>query len=434
MILANVLKQCFARVSIIFLLSACSESAALKRVGESFVADVLTVDKSSVDSPGNVPTFRFGPQPFVILNDVNSLSGDGISLLQGGDLEVFELAGSIITKGLFTGGNRPHLEYRIKDGVVKPKNTKSLAMLSAMFQFDALVSNIELLTGIKLEEFRKEFGSLRVLFQPAILMDDDGEQIKNYETSNAAYVAGAKQFALYKTSDSEKVPLSFNPQIIAHEFGHAIFETSFYANKYETCDSNDFDKTNLFKGRLELEYVIRGLNEGFADFVSFVWTGSSNILESSIGKSSSSAERNFSQIPFSYDALSSGSRTCSGGFYCLGSVWAQTLLDIYQGLNFDVRNDAQRGEFLREIVGMLKASGEKLRANNGAALPPVDADTERCRPRQIKLGLIDDEMLGTFLNAFVQSSSAGARKLYCEKIVLRFGASGFADKFRGSCL
>lgn len=434
MILANVLKQCFARVSIIFLLSACSESTALKRVGESFVADVLTVDKSSVDSPGNVPTFRFGPQPFVILNDVNSLSGDGISLLQGGDLEVFELAGSIITKGLFTGGNRPHLEYRIKDGVVKPKNTKSLAMLSAMFQFDALVSNIELLTGIKLEEFRKEFGSLRVLFQPAILMDDDGEQIKNYETSNAAYVAGAKQFALYKTSDSEKVPLSFNPQIIAHEFGHAIFETSFYANKYETCDSKDVDKTNLFKGRLELEYVIRGLNEGFADFVSFVWTGSSNILESSIGKSSSSAERNFSQIPFSYEALSSGSRTCSGGFYCLGSVWARTLLEIYQGLNFDVRNDAQRREFLRELVGMLRASGEKLRANNGADLPPVDEDTRRCRPRQIKLGIIDDEMLGTFLNAFVQSSSAGSRKLYCEKIVLRFGASGFADKFRRSCL
>lgn len=434
MILANVLKQCFARVSIIFLLSACSESTALKRVGESFFADVLTVDKSSVDSPGNVPTFRFGPQPFVILNDVNSLSGDGISLLQGGDLEVFELAGSIITKGLFTGGNRPHLEYRIKDGVVKPKNTKSLAMLSAMFQFDALVSNIELLTGIKLEEFRKEFGSLRVLFQPAILMDDDGEQIKNYETSNAAYVAGAKQFALYKTSDSEKVPLSFNPQIIAHEFGHAIFETSFYANKYETCDSKDVDKTNLFKGRLELEYVIRGLNEGFADFVSFVWTGSSNILESSIGKSSSSAERNFSQIPFSYEALSSGSRTCSGGFYCLGSVWARTLLEIYQGLNFDVRNDAQRREFLRELVGMLRASGEKLRANNGADLPPVDEDTRRCRPRQIKLGIIDDEMLGTFLNAFVQSSSAGSRKLYCEKIVLRFGASGFADKFRRSCL
>lgn len=434
MILANVLKQFFGLVSFVFLLSACSESAERKTAGASFVADVLTIDKSSVDSPGSVPKFRFGPQPFAILNDVNNLSGGGISLLQGGDLEVFEMAGSIITNGLFTGGNQPHLEYRINDGVVKPKTTKSLAMLSAMFQFDSLVSNIELLTGKKLEEFRKEFGSLRVLFQPAILLDDDGEQVRNYETSNAAYVAGAKQFALYKTSDSEKVPLSFNPQIIAHEFGHAIFETSFFANNYETCDSKDFDKTNLFKGRLELEYVIRGLNEGFADFVSFVWTGSSNILESSIGKSSSSAERNFSQIPFNYEALSSDSKTCRGGFYCLGSVWARTLLDIYQGFNFDFRNSEQRQEFLRELVGMLKATSEKLRANNGAALPPADADTESCRPRQMKLGLIDDEMLGTFLKAFVESSSAGSRKLYCEKIVLRFGASGFADKFRGSCL
>ena len=433
MILANVLKQFSALSSCVFLLSACSESAERKKAGESFIADVLTIDNASIDSPGSVPKFRFGPQPFKILTDVNDLSGGGLSLLQGGDLEVVEMAGSIIANGLFTGGNRPLLEYRINDGVVKPKTSKSLAMLSAMYQFDSLVANIELLTGKKPEEFSKEFGSLRVLFQPAILMDDDGEQVRNYETSNAAYVAGAKQFALFKTSDSEKVPLSFNPQIIAHEFGHAIFETAFYANNYQTCDSKDFDKANLFKGRLELEYVIRGLNEGFADFVSFAWTGSSNVLESSIGKSSASAQRNFSEITFDYDAWSSVSNSCSGGFYCLGSVWARTLLDIYQGFNFDVRNGDQRKQFLRELVGMLKSTSEKLRANNGAALPPPDADIEMCKPRQKKSGIIDDEMLGTFLKAFVESSSASSRKLYCEKIALRFGSFGFANKFRGSC-
>lgn len=433
MILANVLKQFSALASFVFLLSACSEPAARKKAGESFVADVLTIDTDSVESPGSVPKFRFGPQAFKILNDVNNLSGGGLSLLQGGDLEVLEMAGSIITNGLFTGGNRPLLEYRVNDGVVKPKTTKSLAMLSAMYQFDSLVASIELLTGKKLDDFSKEFGSFRVLFQPSILIDDDGRQVRNYETSNAAYVAGARQFALYKTSDSEKVPLIFNPQIIAHEFGHAIFETSFYDNNYQTCDAKDFDKANLFKGRLELEYVIRGLNEGFADFVSFAWTGSSNVLESSIGKSNASAQRNFSEIGFDYDALSSASNTCTGGFYCLGSVWARTLLDIYQGFNFDVRNASQRKQFLRELVGMLKATSEKLRADNGAALPPPDADIESCKPRQKKLGLIDDEILGSFLKAFVESSSASSRKLYCEKIVLRFGAFGFANKFRGSC-
>ncbi len=415
-------------------LGSCSAAPEKKRAGEKITADVLSFANTGLDSPAKAPSFEYGPKTFALIDDLESLKGEGLSMLQGGDLELFERTGTIFSNAFFVGGNKPVLEYRLADGVVKPKSSKSLAMLSSMYQFDTLVNELEKISGISRSEFKNKFGDFQVLFQPSIVLNADGEEIRKYETTNAAYVAGARQFALFKTSESEKIPLSFNPQIISHEFGHSIFEYSFFDGKYQTCSlANASAEENLFKGRLELEYIVRGINEGFADFVSFVWTGSSNILEASLGKSKETDERNFHLTNIDYDSIGFESSTCKGQFYCVGTLWAKALLDVYQGLNLDVRDAEQRKVFLRSLVGYLKNAGDKMRANDGAMLPEPDDDILRCRLRQFREAITDNKMLGTFLKAFVESVPVSQRSLYCSKFSSRFGASGFASEFRGSC-
>ncbi|MEN9529479.1 MAG: hypothetical protein RI932_1352 [Pseudomonadota bacterium] len=414
--------------------SSCSAPQERKAGGEKITADVLSMSSTAPSSPGQSPSFEYGPKTFALIDDLENLKGAGLSMLQGGDLEIFERTGTIFSNAFFVGGTKPVLEYRLADGVVKSKSSKSLAMLSSMYQFDSLVNELEKISGISQAEFRSRFGDFQVLFQPSIVLNANGEQIRKYETTNAAYVAGARQFALFKTSDLEKIPLSFNPQIISHEFGHSIFEYSFFDGKYQNCSLADAaEDLKVFKGRLELEYIVRGINEGFADFVSFVWTGSSNILESSLGTGKGTDERNFVLSNFDYSSIGTEASRCKGQFYCVGTLWASALLDVYKGLNLDVRNAEQRKAFLRNLVGYIKSTGSRLRANNGAALPEADDDIRRCRIRQFREAITDDRLLGAFLKSFVETLPASERSLYCSKLANRFGTAGFAVEYRGSC-
>jgi len=216
------------------LMGSCSTPQERKKAGEKITADVVSLSSSAPDSPGKSPSFEYGPKTFALIDDLDRLRGAGLSLLQGGDLEVFEKLGTIFGNAFFVGGKTPVLEYRLTEGVVKPKSSKSLAMLSSMYQFDSLVNELDKISGISASEFRTKYGDFQVLFQPSIVLNADGEQVRKYETTNAAYVAGARQFALFKTSDTEKIPLSFNPQIISHEFGHSISSIPFLMENIRT--------------------------------------------------------------------------------------------------------------------------------------------------------------------------------------------------------
>lgn len=411
----------------------CSSEPSGKNSGESFIADVLSLDLDSVENPGTAPKFKYGPRAFSILTDVNQLSGSGLALFEGGDLEIYSESGSIVTKSMFTGGSRPKLEYRVVDGVVKPTTSKSLAMLSAMYQLDSLLNDLEKMTGESRENVLKQGFDFKVLFEPSAYVNNKGEESRSYETSNAAYVAGSRQFALYKTARSENIPFSFNPQIIAHEFGHAIFEMTFYAGKYGFCSVEPAPRGKLFDGRLELEFIIRGINEGFADFVSFVVSGSANVLEASMGRSSLTQQRNFSELNYKYDDLVAGKNTCTSNLYCLGSIWARTLIETYKGVGLDLKNLQSRQAFLRDVVSALRAAGEKMRANSGQVLPTPSSDLENCTLREKRYGLLDDELLGIFLKSFIEASPADRKATLCAQTVEKFGSRGFANSVRGVC-
>jgi hypothetical protein len=397
-------------------------------------ADVVSFDPASVQSPSDVPKFIYGTQTFPQITDINTLSGPRMRVLQGGDLEIQETFGTVIMSNRFSGYSIPSLEYRIVDGVVKPLSTKSLTLLSASFQFDTLISKIEVLTGITPVDFFSGLSSFDVLYHPAVKISSSDEVLRKYETTNAAYVAGARQFALFTEGKDERLPMAYNPQIVAHEFGHAIFERTFFNNKFERCVRGNYIEQKLFPGRLEQEFVIRGINEGFADIVSFVWTGSSNILQSALGESASSRERDFFKSTFDYTEYSFNlSDVCKGGYYCIGTLWAKTLFEVYMARGLDPKNSSARQEFLREIVQLKSDVGKSLREFDGDRLPKPDDKASICQSREELSPSYDEDMLAVFFEAVVENVEAAKRKTYCDAIAKYFGATAFPDSVRGNC-
>lgn len=429
----NFLKTNIVVISLLAFAVGCDSDLQQAGATNEIVADVLSVSDLAPESPEQLPQYVFGPKKFELIKNISSMSAPGLRLIQGGDIEILSRAGSLITSGLFSGGSTPFIDYSIQSGVVRAKDDRSLAMLSAMFQFDSLFDSIERLSGVSRTALLNSGQEFQVIYQPSILIKDEGDESRRYETGNAAYIAGARQFALYKSGVGEDIPLIINPQVVAHEFGHAIFELSFFQNSYQACERSKVSDEGVFPGRLELEYVIRGLNEGFADFVSFVWTGSTNLLESSFGKTTQTDQRNFSTIEFKYTTLSEGGEPCTGEIYCLGSIFARSLLDTYVALGFDVRNKEQREAFLQSLFSILKTTGSQLRDGVKYRLPIVDDKVAVCKLRDARDVTFDDEILSLFLMAFLDSSRAEQKQAFCKSFAENFGESGFSYRSRSGC-
>lgn len=432
--MSQMLLRKFLCITLISLFNLSCDSDGYKTTtSTNLVADVLALTDGAPNTPAETPAYTFGPQRFSILTDIAKMDAPGLRLIQGGDIEIFAQAGSLITNGFFSGGKDPYFNYSEINGIVKPNDHRTLTMLSSMYQFDALMTALPNLSGYKKDELLEGSQGFQVIFQPSILIDEDGDKIRRYETGNAAYIAGAKQFALYKTGTGENIPLAINPQVIAHEFGHAIFEFSFFQNSYQKCERSSIIDERNFPGRLELEYIIRGLNEGFADFVSFVWSGSSNLLESSFGSTVQTAERNFANINYTYATLNDQSSLCTGEIYCIGSLFARALLDAFVTLGFDVKSQSEREQYLRSVFGTLRGAGEKLRAGKDYALPFADDQVAACKLRNSRSVLLDDEILGVFLGAFVDSAPVDQKQAFCGRFAEQFGESGFALRYRSGC-
>ena len=192
-------------------------------------------------------------------------------MYRGGELEVELLSGSVVLEGRFTSGGAPRLRFDVEDGVVVAKDYPSLIMLSAYRQFDVALEAAGTATGISAERIASELGLVEIYFEPAITISGDvsGQQVIKL---NAFYVEGQGQFGLAQRSSLETVPLGANLLVIAHEVGHSLFELSFFEGTAGEC----VDGTG--PGRLTVEFAIRGINEGYADFVSFAVTGATNLL------------------------------------------------------------------------------------------------------------------------------------------------------------
>lgn len=412
------------------------------------------VDVKSVENYTKV-LFETAPRTFNTVENFNALKGKYFGFSTGGSLKIQNIDGSLIVPNGFSGGQTPEIRYLNRNGVALARDYNSFVQMSSFYQFEKIYQNMEKVVGFSAEEFFRQFGFISILFEPKIILKSDTTTTSQVGKLNAAYVTGQKQFVLFKRSGIEEVPLATNPQVLSHEFGHALFEHVFYRNQTQTCkEPSSTDELNArqsnsrFEGRLEAEYVMRGFNEGFADFISFGNVGSTDILRSSIDIGLLADQRNFGVKRFVFQELSVRDKDilkeiCGGEFYCIGTLFAKSLLSTMKDLNYSLDSLESRGEFTKKMVNSLFKTKEAMLSLGSDILPlPKDfvakcEDAERGSDGLYKSTAVwqyHGQMTGAFLHAFVKSTDDSKMKSsLCKYFDEHFGSLGFPESARKIC-
>jgi hypothetical protein len=229
------------------------------------------------------------------------------------------------------------------------------------------------------------------LFEPTLDLETSGISGSVSAKRNAAFVPGQGQFVLFERSRSERVPLAANLQVVSHEFGHAIFDYTFF--------DNAFSANSPYAGN----FVVAGLNEGIADFTSFLWSRSGDVLSGSLSGIGAVAERNFVKSTF---VLSDASSLCSGGFYCLGTLFARSLWQVTVDL------PQQASALNLSLPGRLREARFQLDAS-GLDIDPTSAENSG-------ITVSDYAVLKVFLKAFAVTNNSLTPSI-TSRLCQRFG-------------
>jgi hypothetical protein len=135
---------------------------------------------------------------------------------------------------------------------------------------------------------------------------------------NAAYLPSDNVFLLFQTSSLEKIPMNINFGVIAHEFGHAIFDYKFAEREIATYSTVLTESDN----------ILSAINEGLSDFFSYMVSNRRQELNASL--EIFEKER---QLPVSWTYATIETSDCSGDYYCKGSVLASALYEISELAN-----------------------------------------------------------------------------------------------------
>jgi hypothetical protein len=362
--------------------------------------------------------YALAERTFRTLTNFNELDGTYLSLRRGGRLTIKDVNGSLVSSESFSGGQSPDLRYQVKSGTAVSLDYSTLAMLSAYYQVDEIYSTLEEKIGVVPSDLQSVLpaGKHTMLFEPEIKISGPGRDVSAGIKLNAAYSPADKKFLLFQRSPIEAVPLAANFQVVTHEYGHFIFDYSFQAGKY---DANN---------RWNDEWALNGLNEGFADFISWSFTDSTDILRSSIDIDSLADERDFGKTTFVFqDLAASEPEACKSDFYCLGSLFARSLYETQQALKATVsKKDMALG-----TINAIKKCQEAMGSMSETILPPK-ADTSSMSRAEIFER--DGKITGAFLRAFVQNAPAAWKVDLCSALKKNFGTSGFPQAARdGSC-
>lgn len=364
--------------------------------------------------------FVLGTKTFETLTDLNKLDGKYLRIKRGGELKIREIKGSLVAAKSFSGGGSPNLRYQVKGGVVVPRDYPTLAQLSAYYQFDQVFGRFDEVLGFAFSDFYKATNKkITAYFEPAITMDADDTSLSAVVKLNAAYVPGQRQFVLFQRSSAEDVPLAANLQVVAHEFGHALFDYAFF--------KSDPDED----GRFEQEYALSGLNEGFADFISYRYTGSSDILRGSIDIKDLADQRNFLTTKFTYSDLIPpiNEDICSGSFYCIGSLFARSLV---KGMN--ELDGVTETEFSLAVIEALKRTQATMKKLDGILPKDRVEEFEDLKKQNLQSYTYNGEVLGAFFNAFLQHVPESFADALCPHFIKNFEADGFPTSAReGVC-
>lgn len=286
-------------------LSACVEPAG--KPDYPIVARILT----SINAE-----YQIADVTLETLTNVDSMSGT-VGVIQGQaalnvDADIAEIMASTDPDAVYSErGRSVKTDYLTRGGVVIPQNFQTMEMLGLYSVYERTVRFWQTNFGIPFATI----GFPSLYYNPRLKSDKDGEEVEVSTTMNAAYLPSVRDFWFFKTATREHVPVKMNYGVIAHEFGHFIFDYRFA----------EFDRS-VYATKLAVnEYLLSGLNEGLSDFLSYAVTESVEELGASLPELA--VER---RLPVPWTLRTALNGICKGGFYCLGSVLASALHEIAQ--------------------------------------------------------------------------------------------------------
>lgn len=407
----------FCFVTFTALISCSSKN---QNIHAPFKADVLHMNPLlSNQSPHESPSFTFEPHTFEFLTDFDNLDGRYFKLYRGGQIDETK-------SNQFSGKPNPKLNYKIVNNIAIPKDYSTMAMISSYYQFDTIAGKIKDISGISMEEIFNIYGKIEIFFEPKYVQESGSLIIEQFPKENAAYIPSIHKFILFSRANMEHVPLSMNLQVLAHEFGHAIWEFVFDHGKTQTCN------------RLNAEYAIAGLNEGFADFLSYTLTGSTNILQNSLNFENFARMRNFSTIKFDYELLGDTANEeenpiCNQNYYCIGTLFANALFKAQKNLGYNqtaFKGPRSRGEFLTAVIKALQKTRENI-----YVLPKIPDGFDSCAMANETNSYYNGIILGIFFNSLLsQITDNSLKSTLCDTLDENFGIIGFPYLLRiGVC-
>lgn len=261
--------------------------------------------------------FEYKVVDFKYLTDAVHMEGS-IANIRGGTLVDADLSNDDVIHGdedtvFAKKGARVRIDYTVKDGVILAKNNDSLEMLSLYHQFELIVDFWITNYNFTLEEI----GKFTIHYEPALSANLDGLKIASSPRLNAAYFNGLGDFLLFKTSPLEKIPLKLNIAVLAHEFGHKIFDIRFA----QRSSAFVFDNT-IFKTRRELNAT----NEGLADYFSWLLVQNTDLFTRSLD--SQIFKERIIPVSWTNKTLDENPDVCTGSYYCKGSILTSALYEL----------------------------------------------------------------------------------------------------------
>ena len=414
----------FGFIFLAFVGHACSEAVQEKSSGP-YVAQVL--DYEPAESPSQLPRYILREKELPSVDTLGGFKGRGLEYLVR--TQITQQLDSTGAQQLVLLDSKPaELDYLVEGDTLFPLNQLTATAFTSYMLFQDMFTRFNEFFGESFEAFQERSGSFQVHLYPNVQDATSFAVLKR----NAAYSPQLGGFALFGESRSEKVPLNMNIQVISHEFGHALFDTYFFKNESKTCSATENNTDIFFPGRLETEYAMRGVNEGFADLVSLAFSGSANVLGGSLGGALSRAveDRNFSNLDFTFSNLTSDFQTdCVGSFYCIGSLFAKAIKTTYESTGVDLSVDEQRQVMMRELIAALSSAKETMEAEPDL-MPIPSARISACAIR--KNFDYDGRVLAAFLRAFGTGLPETRQPKFCESMIETFGDSGFSETARAS--
>lgn len=296
---------------------------------------------------------------------------------------------------------------RVRDvgGVAVARDLESLLTLSAYHVFKDTFARAQEVYG-PIDQLLPD-GGFQILVEPKFSSELGTQELG----TNAAYISGGQAFLLVQMSSLEQVPLGMNPSVLAHEFGHHVFQITFGVAD-GTCHVGSPEPGSTPPGRFAGTETIAGFNEGFADFTAFALQGETHVLADSI-PALDKGERTIDSrapgyLPFTWNTRDA----CGDSFYCIGTLWARAVFEMYLATGAGKDDLAARSAYARIIAASVAGIPARLRQRGGWA-----ASSEACDFFEI-----DDETIlaRAYVDAFISGLPLTLQPSACTQLAKSF--------------